>query len=627
MKPIWRIFSYLKFFPKEIALIISFNVLAVLFNLFSFVLIIPFAELLFGMTPPPATQPVFAFNQADLTQCMLWWLYQLKGSLGPWYSLLLVAAGYLLCNLLSNLCRYLASFFMSPMRNGMVQRLRGDIYRHITILPVSYFNSRRRGDILSRLSNDLYDIEWSVVSTMQSLVKDPINILLFAFTLIFISPKLFGFFLVILPVAVFFIARIAKSLKRSAVKGQAKLGGLFGELDENLAGIRAIKAFGREQERQQHFETTNHDYARTMIRVTQRRELSSPLSEVLGTLGLVAILIIGGLLVFQGEIASSVFIFFVIIFARLIPPVQAVVKAYNSLVKGSAAAGRVFELLDADEKILEQPNATILDGFYDKIEYRHISFSYEDTEKNDQPTIDTSTPSETPVITHTHNVLCDINFTIRKGQTIALVGPSGAGKTTLVDLLPRFYDCTNGDILVDGHSIRTVNINSLRRLFGLVSQNCILFNDSVANNIAFGNNVATREQIEEAARLAYADDFIRLLPNGYDTQIGDLGITLSGGQRQRLSIARAMLKNAPILILDEATSALDNESELAVQQALVQLMQQRTSIVIAHRLSTIRNANEIIVLDQGRIVERGSHDSLIQQHGLYKKLVDMQSFA
>lgn len=614
MKPIWRIFKYLRFFPKEIVLNVSFNVLAVLFNLFSFVLIVPFAELLFGMTPPPTTQPTFAFNQADLTQCMLWQLYQMKASMGPWRSMLVVAAAYLACNLVSNLCRYMASFVMSPMRNGIVQRLRNDIYHHITVLPVGYFNSRRRGDILSRLSNDLYDIEWSVVSTMQSLVKDPINILLFSATLIFISPKLFALFLLILPPAVFFIAKIAKSLKRSSVKGQAKLGMLFAELDENLAGIRAIKAFGREEERQRHFEATDGDYADTMVHVVQRRELSSPLSEVMGTLGLAAILVIGGLLVFRGEVASSVFIFFVIIFARLIPPVQAVVKAYNSLVKGSAAAARVLELLDADEKIVEQPDARQAEGFAATIEYRHVSFSYEDR----QPA------ASAPV---TRYVLRDINLTLHKGQTIALVGPSGAGKTTMVDLLPRFYDCTEGSILMDGVPIRELNINSLRRQFGLVTQNCILFNDTVANNIAFGNAAATRQEIAQAARLACAEEFILRLPQGYDTQIGDLGVTLSGGQRQRLGIARAMLKNAPILILDEATSALDNESELAVQQALSQLMQQRTSIVVAHRLSTIRNADEIIVLDHGQMVESGTHDSLLRRQGLYKKLMDMQTFA
>lgn len=612
MHSIRRIFRYLKFFPKEIFFNISFNLLAVVFNMGALVLIVPFAELLFGMTPPPTTAPQLEFDQASLTQWMLWHLYQVEDTLGPWKSLIIVGAAYIGCNLLCNAFRYLGLFFLSSLRTGIVQRLRNDVYHHITILPVSYFNSRRRGDISSRLSNDIFDIEWSVVSTMQSLVRDPIKIVVVSCVLIFISPKLFGLFVLILPPAVLLISKIAASLKRNSAKGQAELGILFSELEENLDAFRVIKAFGQEASRQQHFRQTNCHYARTMVRVSQRREFSSPLSEVLGTIALVPILIVGGSFVLDGEIAASVFIYFVTIFATLISPIQAVVKAYNSLVKGSAAANRIFELLDSDEKIIEKPHATIVSGFHSRIECRDLSFTYEDL-------YDDATVQKT--------VLNHINLVIPHGYTIALVGPSGAGKTTLVDLLPRFYDSTSGDIFFDGQSIRDLNIDSLRAQFGIVSQNCILFNDTVANNISFGNTHASREQIEEAARLAYADDFIRALPQGYDTIIGDLGIALSGGQRQRLSIARALLKNPPILIMDEATSALDNESELAVQQALTHLMQQRTSIVVAHRLSTIRSADEIIVLDHGNIIERGTHATLLRHAGLYSKLVEMQQFA
>ncbi|MDY5969038.1 MAG: ABC transporter ATP-binding protein [Bacteroidales bacterium] len=608
MKPIARVFRYLKHYPKEIVANVLFNALAVVFSLFSFVLIIPFVELLFGMTPPPSSEPPLAFNQESLTQWMLWQLYTMKDALGATNSLLAVSAAYLACSLLGNVSRYLGLYFLAPIRNGIVQRLRDDIYRRITILPVGYFNSRRRGDILSRLSNDLFDIEWSVVSTMQNLVKDPINILLFAGTLIFISPKLFLLILLILPLFVFLISSIAKSLKRNSVKGQAKLGVIFSELEENLSGMRAIHAFGREKSRQQHFETTNNDYARTMVRVAQRRELSSPLSEVLGTVGLMVILILGGGLVLRGEMASSVFIFFVIVFTRLISPTQAVVKAYNSLVKGSAAAARVFEIIDADEQIVEAPHAFVLKDFEHGIELHDVGFSYQE--------------EGSPI-----DVLQHIDLAIPKGKTIALVGPSGAGKSTLADLLPRFYDCTRGDILIDSHPLREVNIHSLRSLFGIVSQTCILFNDTVAANIAFGRRGATQQQIETAAALAYADEFIRQLPKGYDTVVGDMGVTLSGGQRQRLSIARALLKDPPILILDEATSALDNESELLVQQALAQLMRQRTCLIIAHRLSTIRNADEIVAIEGGHIVQQGTHDQLMQEDGLYKKLVDMQQFA
>lgn len=610
MRSIWRVFKYLKYYPKEIVFVLVFNVLHVFFNLFSYVLIVPFVELLFGLTQPPEIAPTLSFNQHDVTDWMLWELYSMKELYGVWKCLIAVSMGYLLCSLLSNLCRYLGMYFVGPIRQGVVQHLRDDVYEKMTILPVSYFNSRRRGDILSRMSNDLADVEWSVVTSVLSVAKDPINIILFAATLIFISPRLFFYFLLILPVSVFLIVLIGKSLKRNSAKGQTKLGSLFALLEESLDGLKAIKSFGQEQDRVRRFEQANEDYARTMVKVARRRELSAPLSEVLGTIGLVAILVIGGSLVLGGELISSVFIFFVIVFARLIPPIQSVVRAYNNLQKGNASAIRFFEILDADETIIEAPDAIEIDDFKQSVEYRDVTFSY--------------TPDGTdamPVY-----VLDHVSFTIPKGKMIALVGPSGAGKTTLVDLLPRFYDCVSGEILVDGIPVKQLNIASLRRLVGLVSQNCILFNDTVEKNIAFGHENFSSEAVREAAVVAHADEFVSQLPQGYDTPIGDRGLTLSGGQRQRLSIARAVLKNPPILILDEATSALDAESERAVQQALDALMQGRTSVVIAHRLSTIQHADEILVLNKGRIVERGTHSQLVAQNGLYRKLVDMQSF-
>ena len=610
MKDIWRVFRYLKYYPGNIAVNLLFNTLAVLFNMFTFIMIVPFVELLFGTSQSVETLPPFAFNQEYFSLWLTYTLARYKALYGLWPCLLAISGGYLAFSFLSNLCRYLAQFFISPMRNGITMRLRNDIYHHITILPVSYFTSQRKGDLISRMSNDIADIEWGVLTSVISLGKDPINIILFAAALIFISPRLFLYFLIIMPIAVWLIGLIGKSLRRNSAEGQNRLGQLFALLEESLAGIRTILSFGQEQRRINRFSQTNDDYARTMIRVAERRELSSPLSEILLTLGLVFILILGGMAVLNGEILSSVFILFIILFARLIPPVQSMVRVYNNLQKANAAAQRVFEVMDADEKIYEKKNALLLADFQKEIVYRKVSFAYQ---HEGQP--------------HPTYVLRDIDLVIPKGRTIAIVGPSGAGKTTLVDLLPRFYDCTSGEILIDGIPLPDLNINSLRAQIGLVSQNCILFNDTVANNIAFGRTDFTPEQVRQAARIAHADEFIEQMEEGYSTNIGDRGLNLSGGQRQRLSIARAVLKDPPILILDEATSALDTESEQAVQQALEHLMKGRTSIIIAHRLSTICHADEIIVMDKGHIVERGTHDQLLSLNGLYKKLIDMQSFA
>lgn len=606
MKPIKRVLLYLRYFPLQISLNAIFNLLHVAFSLGSYVLIVPFVELMFGLNGVPDVEPEFAFNQRQMVDWAFWQLYQYKAVKGVWWCLLVVAAGYISCSFLSNISRYMAQFFMCRIRNGLVERLRNDIYKKITILPVSFFNSKRRGDLMSRMSNDLGDIDWCV-ENLQSVLKEPIQILVFTSILLFVSWRLFVLFLLVLPPGVWMIVRIGKRLKRRSQRGQNELGGLTAIIEESLASLKAIKSFGREDDREGHFRKANSDYAHTMVKVTRTRELSGPMSEIFGTLALVMILIIGGWQVIDGSIQPSIFIFFVIIYARVSPPFNALVKMYNALLKANASAERFLEVLDADEVIVEKPGALQLPPFSDRIEYRDVSFRYRADDGD-------------------HWVLSHINLVVPKGMTVAVVGPSGAGKTTMVDLLPRFYDCTSGVIMVDGHEIRDLNINSLRSQFGLVSQNCILFNDSVANNIAFGVEDYNLEDIRSAARIANADEFISAMPQGYDTPIGDRGLNLSGGQRQRLSIARAVFRNTPILILDEATSALDSESERAVQQALDALMKGRTSIVIAHRLSTIRNADMIVVLDKGVIVEQGTHDQLLAQGGLYKKLVDMQSF-
>ena len=609
MKPIWRVFGYIKHYITQLVLHVVATLLHVVFNLSSYVLIIPFLELIFGLTEPPAAAPALSLDMQSLSGYMLWHLYAMKDSMGVWNCLLVISAAYLAMSLLSNLFRYLAQLFVVPIRNGIVEHLRNDVYNKITILPISFFNSRRRGDILSRISNDLAEVEWSVVVTIVQFIKDPLNILFFSVTLLIISPKLFLCLLVVVPLAVWLIGKIGGSLKRNATRGQTSLGGLFALLEEGLGGIRVIKSFGREEDRQQTVAAANEEYTRRMGRVVVRRELSGPLSEVLATLVLAAVLVFGGYLVTSGEMLSSVFIFFVLIFLRLVAPVQSLVHAYSALQKGNASAARFFQILDADERILQAPDALSISTFNDAVEYRNVSFAY---------TTEDETKNSVTVLNH-------INLRIERGRSIAIVGPSGAGKTTMVDLLPRFYDCTEGEIAIDGHPIKTLDINALRSLFGEVSQQCILFNDTVANNIAFGHREYSREQIEAAARMAYADEFIRELPEGYDTMIGDRGMTLSGGQRQRISIARAILKDPPILIFDEATSALDAESERAVQRALDSLKAGRTTIMIAHRLSTIQNADEIIVMDKGEIVECGTHAELIAHGGLYKHLVDTQT--
>lgn len=607
MKDIFRIFKYLRFFPKEITLNILFNICFVFFSLFSFAMIVPFIELLFGVSNPVSSEPEFGFNQAALTDWVTWQLYQLKLTHGTWQCLFFVALGYIACSFLSNCSRYLGMYFLSPIRNGMIERIRNDFYHHITILPVSFFSAQRKGDILSRLSNDLADIEWSVFNCLQMLVKDPINIIVFAFVLIFISPKMVLFAIVVLPISLFIISKVGQSLKRNSTKGQDKLGYLFSILEEAVFGVKAIKSFNMEDEMSKRFEKENQEYTKRMIKVSKRKELGSPLIELLATMILAVIVVFGGSLVINGELRPAVLIFFVIVFSRIIPPAQAVISAYYNLQKGSAAAHRIFEVLDEKEGITERENAIQKNEFEHSIEYRNVSFAYQ-SDNNEY-------------------VLKNINLTIEKGKTIAVVGPSGAGKTTLVDLLPRFYDCTSGEILIDGIPIKDMNINSLRELSGIVSQESILFNDSILHNIAFGKRNTNKEKIIKAAKIANADEFINQLPNGYYTTIGDRGLSLSGGQRQRISIARAILKNPPILILDEATSALDTESEYYVQEALERVMQNRTSIIIAHRLSTIQHADEIIVMDKGEIIERGTHQNLIKAGGLYKKLIDLQSFS
>ncbi len=572
-------------------------------------MIVPFVSLLLGLVDVPQSEPVFAFNKDALMSYLSWNLQQYKEIYGVFRCLAVVSILYVLFSLLSNTSRYLSMYFLAPIRNGIVKDIRNDMYHKITILPLSFFSEQRKGDILSRFSSDMMEIEWSVMSALQMLLKDILNIIVFASSLIFISPKLFLFVILIFPITVFFIRMIGKSLKRNAEKGQKGIGLLLSNLEETLSGMRIIQAFNIQDKATRQFRNLNENYTRSNVKALRRKELSSPITEILGVLVLTIVLLYGGNLVFSQEMQAPVFIAFVVLFSRIIPPAQGLVTAYNNLQKGNAAADRVFEIMDAKETILEKPDAIILCHFEKEIRYQNVYFAYKNNDNKETQT----------------EVLKNIDLAIPKGKTIAIVGPSGAGKTTLVDLLPRFYDCSSGSIFIDNISVGDLNINSLRASIGLVSQDCILFNDSIINNIAFGLRNVALEEIIHAAKIANAHEFIEQLPNGYYTNIGDRGLNLSGGQRQRISIARAIFKDPPILILDEATSALDTESEKLVQDALSKLMENRTSIVIAHRLSTILHADEIIVMEHGCIVERGKHETLVKANGLYKKLVDLQS--
>lgn len=504
-----------------------------------------------------------------------------------------------------NLFRYLAMYYIANARTGVVKDLRAKMYQKILVLPLSFYSDEKKGDIMSRFSNDVLEVEWSILNSLEILFRDPIAILLYLATLLYMSPQLTLFVFILLPVAGLVIGKIGKSLKKTSVKGQQKVGELMSSIEETLGGLRIIKAFNAENFINKKFNRQNAEYNVLMTKMYRKRDLASPMSEFLGVTAMAIVLWFGGRLVLSNDadISASTFVGYIAIFSQIINPAKAFSSAFYNIQKGIASVERINKITEAQETITEKSHAKSIKQFNSNIEFKNVSFAYNDKQ-----------------------VLKNINLKIEKGKTIALVGQSGAGKSTLVDLLPRFYDVVSGEVLIDGHNVQDLKIYDLRALFGIVTQESILFNDTVFNNIAFGVENASKEDVIAAAKIANAHEFIQLLENGYETNIGDRGSKLSGGQRQRLSIARAVFKNPPILILDEATSALDTESEKLVQEALNHLMQNRTSIVIAHRLSTIQNADEIIVLHDGQIAERGNHNELIAHNGIYKKLCDLQTF-
>jgi len=613
MKKLIKVLRYAIPYSGYASLNILFNILSVLFSLASFALFIPVLQMLFKTTQIPDSASPLKLNDFESIKDNFYYeIGQLITVHGEIKVLVYIAIVIVTLYFFKNLFRYLGMFFLAPLRNGVVKDIRDEMYHKVLILPLSYYSEERKGDIISRITSDVQEVQWTIMTSLEMLFRDPITIITFIITLFLINPTLTLFVLVLLPVSGYFIGKIGKSLKRTSVKSQRKMGDLLSVIEETIGGLRVIKAFNAINSADKKFREQNGIYTRLMTRLFRKKDLASPLSELLGVMVLVTVLWFGGRIVLapDSQLEAATFIVYLGIFSQLIPPAKALTTAIYNVQKGAASVERIEHVLNAEEVIVEKPDAKPVKEFNHEIEYRNVSFAYHQTkeEKNDGV------------------VLKDINLKVSKGKTIALVGPSGAGKTTMINMLPRFYDVDAGEILIDGKHIKDLVISDVRGLMGIVTQESILFNDTVFNNIALGNTKATKEEVQEAARIANAHEFILNLDSGYETNIGDRGSKLSGGQQQRLSIARAILKNPPILLLDEATSSLDTESERLVQDALEKLMENRTSIVIAHRLSTIKHADEIIVLEKGKIVERGSNSELLKLNGVYKKLHSLQVF-
>ncbi len=598
MKQYSRIFQYLKVYKSKIVLYFVFILLSIVFSIASIGMLMPFLQLIFtGESSFKATNnPAIGFLNnffADL----------LKDPAKKVEALGYICVLMVSSILLKNLFIYLSYVILNPLKNKVVNHLREDMYDKVLRLPIGFFTEKRKGDLLSRMTNDIGEVESSVVGTLEGWIRDPLTIVVTLFFLFFISSELTLFILLLIPVIGFVIGRITKSLKKHSEQVSIKYGETLSTLDETLGGLRVIKAFNIEKLLRSRFLKNNNELLDAKNSISYKRDLASPVSEVMGVMLFTVILFLGGRLVVQNKLLeASVFLGYLGIFYNIINPAKALSTSFSNMRKGAAAINRIEEILNTPITVDDNPNGKQLTVFSSKIEFRNVRFAYDDVV-----------------------ILDGVNLTVDKGKTVALVGSSGAGKSTLADLVPRFHDVTSGEVLIDGINIKDYSLESVRNQMSIVTQEPILFNDSIAHNIALGSvDTVTDEQIIAAAKIANAHDFIIKKENGYQSNIGDRGSKLSGGERQRLTIARAVLKNPPILILDEATSSLDTESERLVQDAINNMMQNRTSIVIAHRLSTIRHADEIIVLQKGKIVERGTHDELLAQNGFYRKLVEMQ---
>ncbi len=603
-KKFLKIFSYIKPYSFKVILVLFYNILGTLFSISVLGLVIPFLQILFNKTPSIETPPGAINDISSLLDYFSYILSDIIRQEGEIQATMFLCVVIIITSLFRNLFTYLGHYSMAPIRNGIIRDLRNEMYHKIIDLPLSYFTNKRKGDLITRMTSDLQEIEWSITASLVIVIRDPIKIFFFLGALVYTSPQLSLFVFVLLPLSGIIIGWIGRKLKKFAHSGQAKMGMIISTIEETLTGMRIIKAFNAEKKSELKFKKINNDYVKLINRVLRRKDLGSPTSEFLSTVVMVFIIIFGTQLIFSGNssLKPETFIGFIVFFSQIISPAKSFSSAFYNIRRGAASIDRINEVLSTKSNIVEKKDAKKATDFHDSIRFNDVYFKY------DVP-----------------YVLRKINLTISKGKTIALVGESGSGKSTLVDLIPRFYDVVKGELLVDGYNVKDLQIKSLRHLFGVVNQEPILFNDTVFNNIAFGveENVEY-EEVVEAAKIANAHGFIMETSEQYDTIIGDRGSKLSGGQRQRLSIARAILKNPPVLILDEATSALDTESEKLVQEALNRLMTNRTSIVIAHRLSTIVNADEIIVLNEGEIVERGKHQELLAKQGQYKRFYELQ---
>ncbi len=594
MKKISRLLKYLAEYKGKVALYFASNLLGILFGVVSLSMLGPVLMVLFKLTK-------FTSKEGSVLNRFTAFIQDIADSNGPDKALIYICVAVVIFTILKNMFLYISLYILNPIRNAVLRRLRDELFTKILSLPIGFFTEERKGDLISRMTNDINEVELSIMGVLEVFIREPITIILYLIAMIMISPQLIIFLLVFLPVAGLIIGRISKSLRKSSNIAQEQLGNMLGVVDETLVGMRVVKAFNAEKNQHIRFMKINNLLFRTRNLIAARRELASPLSETMGVIVVAIILWFGGRLVFSNTLSAASFVTFIAYFTQIINPFKNLSSAFYNVQKGSAALERIEQLLTVENNIKEIPNAKPIPAFTKSITLKNVSFAYGDKQ-----------------------ILQGINLEIQKGKTIALVGASGAGKSTLVDLIPRFHDVTGGEILIDGINIKECKLDDLRRLMGVVGQDPILFNDTIASNITLGTGGATQERVEESARIANAEKFIQQKPEGYQTVVGDRGARLSGGERQRVTIARAVLKDPPILILDEATSSLDTESERVVQDAINNLMKNRTCIVIAHRLSTVQHADEIIVMEKGKIAERGTHNELLSKDGIYKRLVDMQ---